>query len=485
MKLLIRKSIIILLICLAQYAAASAQASEWRALFGRGADNHATKPVDNAKTVAPIRDKWAVLIGLTRFQDPGIAPLPYGPCSASDLAKVLMDSKVGRFAPNHVRVLTEAQATSQAVQDTLHEKWLLPRVLPDDLIVIYIRTRAVASADGKAVVLCFYDTQHSQPELTGVMLRDLLAEIRRRTQSKNIVCLLDLSPGDDRSTDYPSLFDKGCAGLPPARLDGTATGAQVGSLVDNANSGLSRLSRLTRVSIFSGNTLLLPSYDSAQKQSSFFAYSLSDALKTSDGMMPLAELSRTVRQNVQRDARAELNVEQNPELAIAPESAYVADSALGAPTRVDQAAPPVLKIGYEYDRLAIERPDLMPKGPSVSSPPGTMPDSFSGAPDAGVDEQALVDIDLHPYIHQAKAIIQSRWDPPKGLEHKRTVAVFTIQRDGTITDSEIIESSGVESLDKAALAALAKASPLPPLPEGAPKSIRLRHRFEIRIRTQY
>jgi protein TonB len=47
---------------------------------------------------------------------------------------------------------------------------------------------------------------------------------------------------------------------------------------------------------------------------------------------------------------------------------------------------------------------------------------------------------------------------------------FTIQRDGTITDVEIISSSGVPPYDNAAKRAIELASPLAPLPQNFPKA---------------
>ena len=81
--------------------------------------------------------------------------------------------------------------------------------------------------------------------------------------------------------------------------------------------------------------------------------------------------------------------------------------------------------------------------------------------------------DWGPYARRIYWIIWSNWHarmPPAvyaGLKGAVTVH-FVINRDGRITDIEILSPSGVPAYDSAATLALEASSPLPPLPENFP-----------------
>lgn len=58
----------------------------------------------------------------------------------------------------------------------------------------------------------------------------------------------------------------------------------------------------------------------------------------------------------------------------------------------------------------------------------------------------------------------SRWVPPGSRQH--CLVTFVIQRDGTISDSQLERSSGDSLFDQGALRTVQTAAPFPPLPEG-------------------
>jgi protein TonB len=68
------------------------------------------------------------------------------------------------------------------------------------------------------------------------------------------------------------------------------------------------------------------------------------------------------------------------------------------------------------------------------------------------------------YIDQLLSAIDSKWvRPPLGNDVRATIS-FRIERDGSLTDLQIAQSSGYNSFDLAALRAVQNASPFPPLP---------------------
>jgi hypothetical protein len=56
----------------------------------------------------PIKDKWAVVVGVSKFKDPA-NKCPFGAKNARDFADYLVHE--AHFAPDHVHLLLDDQAT--------------------------------------------------------------------------------------------------------------------------------------------------------------------------------------------------------------------------------------------------------------------------------------------------------------------------------------------------------------------------------------
>jgi len=76
--------------------------------------------------------------------------------------------------------------------------------------------------------------------------------------------------------------------------------------------------------------------------------------------------------------------------------------------------------------------------------------------------------DLGPYARQVQERVQGNWRTPEAqmvLRQKGWVAVhFNVQKDGRITDLQVVRPSGIPSYDQSAMDALRSSNPLPPLP---------------------
>ena len=89
--------------------------------------------------------------------------------------------------------------------------------------------------------------------------------------------------------------------------------------------------------------------------------------------------------------------------------------------------------------------------------------------------QMRVEGESRPYAYYLSIVqrkIASFWEPPAGVERQpREIAVivwFRIERDGAVETSYVEEPSGISPFDTSALRALARALPLPRLPEEYP-----------------
>jgi len=101
-------------------------------------------------------------------------------------------------------------------------------------------------------------------------------------------------------------------------------------------------------------------------------------------------------------------------------------------------------------------------------------------PDIDDDEQCSQS-DLYQYVEKVKKDIKAKWQPIKGFADRHVAVIFTVRENGAIEDAKIVESSGSQEVDLSALSALKAASPLPPLPKGAPETIRIRYVFSWQV----
>jgi uncharacterized caspase-like protein len=85
----------------------------------------------------PFADKWAVVIGVDKFQDASWN-LQYAVKDAEDFSDYLI--KQANFEPHHVKLLTGKNATRRTISKTLRE-WLGSAAGPNDLAIIYFRSR--------------------------------------------------------------------------------------------------------------------------------------------------------------------------------------------------------------------------------------------------------------------------------------------------------------------------------------------------------
>lgn len=80
---------------------------------------------------------------------------------------------------------------------------------------------------------------------------------------------------------------------------------------------------------------------------------------------------------------------------------------------------------------------------------------------AGFDDP---DFTYDYYSHQLIRAIGQAWRRPR-IDRRLDLAIkFRIARNGTVTDVEVVRTSGIPSYDRAGIRALEDASPLPPLP---------------------
>ena len=138
----------------------------------------------------PVDDKWALVVGISKFKDPSMN-LKYPAKDAHDFAQFLI--KEGNFAADHVRLVTDEQATRSGILSELGDKWLPKVAAPNDLVVIYISSHGSPSKmDNEGCnYLVAHDTEKSSLFATGISLQNLSNIIKERVHSERVLVILD------------------------------------------------------------------------------------------------------------------------------------------------------------------------------------------------------------------------------------------------------------------------------------------------------
>ena len=266
-------------------------------------------------TVGPVAQKWALVVGISRFTDSKIPQLNFTTADANAFAGELTDVAVGRFPASHVRVLTDEQATTKNIKEGLN--WIARHAGTNDLVVIYVATHGTPrtiDTVGGANYLVTYDTEiyrsgsfdEDAMFATAYPMVELANSVATRMKALRTAVILD--------TCY----------------SGGATSATVASASGLANKGpsnqmLERMSQGTGRVVISASQVDEESLESPALGHGYFTYYLLQALKNGNGVTPLSQVFSAVAQQVAARVSAD-GSHQHPVMS---RSSADADFALG------------------------------------------------------------------------------------------------------------------------------------------------------------
>ena len=236
--------------------------------------------------VRPIKDKWAVVIGIDKFKDPRIPVLQYPSKDASDFAKYLV--KQGNFAEDHVLLLTNENATRDAIRDAVGGNWLPRRVAKDDLVVIFASTHGSPKELDVAGenFLVAWDSDPENLYVTGIRFSDLAPEIKDRTGCDRVVLLLDAC-------------NSGSAGV----------GGK--GLIRTGNFDVSSLAGEGQV-VISSSAANQRSFESKRYDNGVFTKQLIAALQAKGQKTTLSQAFDYLKEQVENEVRYDRKLEQTP-----------------------------------------------------------------------------------------------------------------------------------------------------------------------------
>jgi uncharacterized caspase-like protein len=236
----------------------------------------------------PIRDKWAVVIGIDKFKDKRIPSLQYSSKDARDFADFLV--KEGNFAPDHILLLTNEEATENAIQRAVGDDWLPRRVLEDDVVIVFASTHGSPKEMDVAGenFLVTYDTDVDNLFSSAIELQDLATTIRRRTLCDRVIVLLDACNS--------GAAEVGGKGLVRSQNFEVGSIAGEGTIVISSSKANER------------------SWESKRYQNGVFTHNLMSALKCKGAQTRLSDAYEALRDLVAQEVQFDRRVAQNPEM---------------------------------------------------------------------------------------------------------------------------------------------------------------------------
>jgi hypothetical protein len=280
-----------------------------------------------------VQQKWALVIGVSRFADRNIPKLNYTTADAVSFASVLTDPGVGRFPKANVHTLTDAQATTQKIKEELN--WIARHAGRDDIVVIYLAThgspRKLDSVGGLNYLIT-YDTEIrniDQPDedalySTALPMIELSSAVATRMRALRTLVVLDT-----------------CYSGGSLKDEGKDAGRMMGAGLANAAPSPESLERMSQGSgriVLAASRVDQESLESDALQHGYFTYFLLKNLRESKGLKPLTEVFASVQQQVADKVAADHgtgSIHQNP---VMDRSSDDADFALGVPATAASAS---------------------------------------------------------------------------------------------------------------------------------------------------
>jgi hypothetical protein len=244
-------------------------------------------PVLRAGDLASVGQKWALVVGISRFQPKvGADQLRFAANDADAFAAALANAGTGRFAEDHVIRLLNDQATTSAIKARLNT--IATKAKAEDIVVVYVSTHGSSRSDDLRQVsyLYTYDTDvTSRDQIFGTALAmvEISSIISTRCIAQRTVVIFDTchsGAGQNAQSLSTSDFDRLKAGA--GRYILSSCGANERSYEEDGHG--------------------------------FFTASLVDSLAASHGCSRMEDLFEGVRKNVSARA-AKAGKDQHPIMA--------------------------------------------------------------------------------------------------------------------------------------------------------------------------
>ena len=290
--------------------------------FNDGSEGHAISlaslKTDSKVPLKPVADKWALVVGISNFKDPSIN-LRFAAKDAVDFRNYLIFE--ANFQPDHVKLLTDHNASRDNIVAHLGDKWLRRVSRPDDLVVVYVSSHGTSARKeiGDANFIVAYETNMSNAVLSGIPMQFFTTGIKDLIDCERVVIIMDVCHGgalrqktleaaiaETRSHSHENGAEK-------AKLEKLHPGSK--ALVRNPNMTISTTGDGGGLNIGSGQIILASSeadqvsWESKNYANGVFTRQLIESLRTKGENTSLQQAYRLMRGRVEQEVlrtRAEI-----------------------------------------------------------------------------------------------------------------------------------------------------------------------------------
>ncbi|HOW57206.1 MAG TPA: LecA/PA-IL family lectin [Smithellaceae bacterium] len=155
--------------------------------------------------------KWAVIIGISKYKDSRIAGLRYASADARSFYEWLVSQRGGGYAPSRIKLLLDSEATVQNIKNALFN-WL-KQPLAEDMITIYFAGHGSPDSPDSPnnLFLLPFDSVYDNVAATGFPMWDIETALKRFIKAKKVVVIADAchSGGVGQSFDIARRDDRG------------------------------------------------------------------------------------------------------------------------------------------------------------------------------------------------------------------------------------------------------------------------------------
>lgn len=139
----------------------------------------------------PIKDKWAVVVGIGSFADTAIPRLRYARKDAQDITDFL--TRQAGFHADHVRSLFDQAATGASLLDTISGSWLPSASKEGDLVLLFISSHGTPAYKdiGALNSVVTYDTRLDQLFSTSIPMQRIVRLMQSQLPRRRLFVILD------------------------------------------------------------------------------------------------------------------------------------------------------------------------------------------------------------------------------------------------------------------------------------------------------
>jgi uncharacterized caspase-like protein len=151
-----------------------------------------TPPPATQTSLPKIRgQRWAVVIGISRYQDSRIPSLRYADVDARAFYDWLVSPTGGKYSPARVKLLLNRDATASSIRDVLFN-WLR-QAIDEDIVTIYFAGHGSPDSPETPdnLYLLAHDTKYDNIAATGFPMWDIETAMQRFIKARRVIVMAD------------------------------------------------------------------------------------------------------------------------------------------------------------------------------------------------------------------------------------------------------------------------------------------------------